>query len=245
MTTATGRETLQQTIEAVYAQFAQYRLWQLPDACPCCITPEENATLWTVALRELTDEQLQLYAFKAMTTWGSAVDFQHFLPRLLELITYPESKIDKDAFLGKMEMAGWATWPIGEQATVQRMLLEWWTWHIQHECFHEELIAGWLVRFLGSIEPLLARWEVSFDNWSFENLVETIIHSPSLLRTIKRINSEPALVAACQVQLSKWLQTKLPLLESGFFLFEPLNPEFAQRVSWAYDMVLANQQNKA
>jgi hypothetical protein len=80
-----------------------------------------------VALRELADAQLGRYAFKAMTTWGNMADYQHFLPRLLKLITYSDSDIEKDVLWGKMEMAGWATWSAAEHAAVRAVLLEWWT----------------------------------------------------------------------------------------------------------------------
>jgi hypothetical protein len=95
------------------------------------------------------------------------------------------------------------------------------------------------------LEPLLARRKISFDNWSCENLIETIVHSSSLLKTSKYSHPSPVLGSASHVQLSNWLQTKLPLVEAGFLHFEPLNPEFSQRVSRAYDILLTNQLGKA
>lgn len=101
-------------LEQVYRRFARYRLRQPLEACPCCITPAENALLWTVPLRQLSEEQLRRYAFKAITTWGSAEDFRYFLPRLLHLASQPASKIDKEVSSVK---SGWRAGQRGRPPT--------------------------------------------------------------------------------------------------------------------------------
>lgn len=53
-------------------------------ACPCCVSGQMKHAL-TGPRKLLTAERLGRYAFKAMTTWGSAEDYEHYLPRILEL----------------------------------------------------------------------------------------------------------------------------------------------------------------
>ncbi|WP_426491562.1 hypothetical protein [Hymenobacter sp. 102] len=124
-----------EALSALYAIFSHPRLSQLPEACPCCITAAENIVLCTVPLADLSEAQLQRYAFKAMTTWGNTTDFRYFLPRLLELSLRPDADIEKETVFCKLELAGWTSWPAAEQAAIREALLTWWAHHIQHECF--------------------------------------------------------------------------------------------------------------
>ena len=60
-------------------------------------------------LRDLTDTDLKKYAFKALTTWGNADDFRHFLPRLFELeAVHPQrivGLVDPEILFGKLAYA--------------------------------------------------------------------------------------------------------------------------------------------
>ncbi|GGG32567.1 hypothetical protein [Hymenobacter glacieicola] len=223
----------------VYRQFSRYRLHQLPDACPCCITLAENTILWMVPLPELSEQQLRRYAFKAMTTWGNTNDFRYFLPRLLELVIQPESEIDKEVFFGKIIQAGWAAWPTADREAVRIFIRAWWSHHIQHECFFEnELLAG-LIALLGSLDPLLATWKISFANWSFENLINLVEYVEVAQSALQRIVPDEALATTSGKQLNLWLIAQLSILEQGFFHYASVNPDFAQRVSRAYTIVAA------
>jgi len=76
---------LNASIEKLYATFARYPLRASMDACPCCVTDEDMGRLCSKELRGLEENDISLYAYKAMTTWGDVEDFKHFLPRIFEL----------------------------------------------------------------------------------------------------------------------------------------------------------------
>ncbi|WP_052695446.1 hypothetical protein [Hymenobacter sp. AT01-02] len=221
-------------LEQVYRRFARYRLRQPLEACPCCITPAENALLWTVPLRQLSEEQLRRYAFKAMTTWGSAEDFRYFLPRLLHLASQPASKIDKEVFFGKIGLAGWATWPPPNQEAVRTFLLAWWQHHIRKEDFFEQELLSGLVALVGNLAPLLAAWQISFADRSFSNLVSLLEYFDDFVPALRRSLPQADLVAASSKQLNQWLVAQLPILEQGFFQYISTDSDFAARISRAH-----------
>jgi hypothetical protein len=226
---------LADAITALYVRFSAHRLRQPPDACPCCISAEENRVLFTVPLADLNEEQLRRYAFKAITTWGNAADFRYFFPRLLELLLCPDSELEKGAFLDKMLYAGWDGWPDAEKAAVRQVLRAWWAQHIQHECFFEEELIGWLIRLTGSIEPLLQAWQPAETDWAFENLVRTVPRLPDLEKHIRVLTPDTA--AHSILTLRRWLSQQASVLEARFFQQEPTNEEFTQAISLAHTLV--------
>lgn len=82
---------LRAAVERLYAVFARY---PLPIRLrPCShgvalrwIAYDAEQALYVRPLRDLTAADLHAYAQNAVTTWGDAFAFQHFLPWLLELI---------------------------------------------------------------------------------------------------------------------------------------------------------------
>ncbi len=114
-------------IEDLFAIFAAYPLQPVVHGCPHCITEHDNALLHSRPLRRLTWVELERYAFKALTTWGSVEDFKHFLPRLFELIAgEEESVIDSEVLVGKLAVGQWASWPAAEQGAIRSFLMAWW-----------------------------------------------------------------------------------------------------------------------
>ena len=80
-------------------------------------------------LRELSVDDLQIYYFKAMTTWGEVTDFKYFLPRVFELLA--ELPIDFNCFdewvtLNKLNYGKYSSWPKDEQEAVHQFLLAFW-----------------------------------------------------------------------------------------------------------------------
>ena len=74
-------------------------------------------------LEELTPEDLEWYAFKAITTFGTVNDFKHFLPRLFELLAYERDfPVDPEVVFGKLPYASWRDWPPMEQRAIDDYL---------------------------------------------------------------------------------------------------------------------------
>lgn len=116
--------SLARAVEQVYAAFAGERPDTLADACPCCVEPEEVRALLATSLRELTAAALERYAGKAMTTWGTAGDYRHFLPRILELVALGQADgshgLSWLVIAGRLSLAGGERpWSASESAALR------------------------------------------------------------------------------------------------------------------------------
>jgi hypothetical protein len=117
---------LRDAIERLYELFAKYPLPADTKPCPCCHTPDDEASLRAKPLRDLKAEQLDKYAGDALLVWGDVNVFKHFLPRIFELVViipdaayaFPNPEIVFSKFLH----GEWRTWPKEEQAAVERFL---------------------------------------------------------------------------------------------------------------------------
>lgn len=78
---------LQETIDRSYKVFANYKPERPLDVCTdCCMTLEEENTLATLPLKEITPEQLAKYNDSAKPAKTSIEEVKYFLPRYFDLI---------------------------------------------------------------------------------------------------------------------------------------------------------------
>jgi len=85
------------------------------------VNPSDERGLHRVPLRELTVDDLEMLAFRAMTTFGDEQDYRHFLPRILELASFgrtPHIGFDLWLIGNKLTYGRWTTWPADEQAAI-------------------------------------------------------------------------------------------------------------------------------
>ena len=79
------------------------------------------------SLRALGADDLDRYVRKAMTTWGDANDFRHFLPRVLELaVDDADSFVEIEIIFGKLAYADWTRWPAAERTVIESFLSRRW-----------------------------------------------------------------------------------------------------------------------
>jgi hypothetical protein len=112
-------------VEELYTAFAAYPLRDYIPGCEHCVDITLEVPLHANPLRLLSADDLNLYAFKAMTTWGELEDFKHFLPRLLELAA-SDHQFDHDYVAYKLDYARWQSWPQEERHAIVRYLLALW-----------------------------------------------------------------------------------------------------------------------
>ena len=111
----------------LYETFARYPLKPRIDGCPHCELEAAESALHRTTLRDLGWEELGVYPFKAMTTFGDLDDYKHFLPRILELyaIDGGAARYDVSVLLGKLQYAEWESWPAAERVAVRAFLRAW------------------------------------------------------------------------------------------------------------------------
>lgn len=157
-------EPLRAAIEHLYRVFAGYPLNPNMDGSPMYHElPEWNRQLATKPLRELTADELSVFYFKVMTTWGGVDDFRHFLPRIFELLTDFRTYWEEWVALDKLNYGHWRTWPALEQAAVCAYLVAFWEEVLTTP---DELMDAFCGEYFGAIanvypdlSELLRRWE--------------------------------------------------------------------------------------
>jgi hypothetical protein len=122
--------SVEPAIAQLYQAFRSYRRRTTIGACPHCVGRADQDRIASVALHHLSPEQLARYAFKAITTWGQAVDYKHFLPRILEISTGNAVALwpgfDLSVIAGKLALADWRSWPVAEQTAVRDVFAAVW-----------------------------------------------------------------------------------------------------------------------
>ena len=85
---AVSNTGLHESIEQLYAALEKYPLNCKMNGSPLYHDLARwNQVLSAKSLRNLSVDDLRIYYFKAMTTWGDINDFKHFLPRIFELLS--------------------------------------------------------------------------------------------------------------------------------------------------------------
>jgi hypothetical protein len=120
-------DQLGEATAALYEVFGRYSLKSMIACCPHCELGSAEAKLRARPLRQLTWDDLGVYVFKAMTTFGDEQDFKHFLPRILELFAIdPENAhYDLNIVFRKLEYASWTEWPEAERRVVHGYVRAW------------------------------------------------------------------------------------------------------------------------
>jgi len=210
------------------------------DSCPCCVDDTHKQQLSAAPLRELTEEQLDTYTWKAMTTWGEVDDFKHFLPRIFELTAMSDFTADLTVF-SKLKYAEWDKWAAEEKETVVSFLVALWHYNtISKVYFNKELFVE-AVNRSNNINLLLSNWVVSTDNTSIRNFVNFVYYHLNDLA--QPANLFKLITPEDRKQTISWATKQLPVLENAFFHFEKNDPEFAQEISNALYILEHNTTN--
>lgn len=159
---------LREAIEHLYKVFNKYPANPNMDGSPMYHDLAQwNRALLAKPLRELSidkgDEDLVVYYFKAMTTWGNVNDFKHFLPRIFELLTTIPRGIEEWVALNKLHYGHYETWPAVEQAAVHRFLLAFWQMLLNEE---SEWIDALFFNYFPSIASVFPDFNILLELWA-------------------------------------------------------------------------------
>lgn len=153
-------EPLRAAIEQLYRVFARYPLNPNMDGSPIhADLAKWNAQLAAKLLRELTEDDLVIFYFKVLTTWGEEKDFKHFLPRILELLTTFPMGWEEWVALDKLNYGHWSTWPETEQQAICDYLWAFWEYILTTADTLADWFCGNYSNVYPGFEKLLRRWE--------------------------------------------------------------------------------------
>jgi hypothetical protein len=123
----TGFSAMDASLELLYSVYARYPLPEHTDFCDHCVSPDDIAKVRSKPLRDLTADDLEVYAQKGLSTWGDLAEFKHFLPRLLELATREDDfgSLHSWSVLNKVGVRS-ADWPHDERKAIRGFIDAWW-----------------------------------------------------------------------------------------------------------------------
>lgn len=200
------------------------------DSCPCCVDDTHKRQLSAAPLRELTEEQLDTYTWKAMTTWGGVDDFKHFLPRIFELTAMSDFTADLTVF-SKLKYAEWDKWAAEEKEAVVTFLIALWHYNTSSKKYFNKELFVEAVNRSNNINLLLSNWIVSTDNTSIRNFVNFVYYHLNDLA--QPANLFKLITPENRKQTISWAIRQLPVLEKAFFQYETIHTEFAGEISEA------------
>ncbi len=143
-----------EAVKQLYKVFKRYRFTDMEGdpAFPGFCDP---APLLAEPLGVLPREAFETFAWKAVTTWGTADDLRHFLPRMLELLAEEGDAhpLETWALFGKIAYAKWRTWPKEEQSAIENYVEFRW-----FELLHQPVS---IPKACGTLQPYLLPWSES------------------------------------------------------------------------------------
>ncbi|MEO1625957.1 MAG: hypothetical protein AAFV25_12435 [Bacteroidota bacterium] len=237
-------DRLQQAIEELYRVFSSYpgnpRMQGSPNYGEL---DRWNAELFSKPLRELDEDDLCRYAGKAITTWGTAADYKHFLPRILELTALYRPPYEIWISFDRLEMAHWRTSAEEEQLAITEYLLA--LFDLLLEDSSPLAVTNFpdyfstIAYYHADMAGLLRLWEDKRTEASYVHLTELVLEQHDLLFRKGKLDGFQKTDRGVD-QLTAWLRSDglLTQLEDAFFQHE--SKEFAERLSWAIQL-LENQ----
>ena len=220
---------LEIAIEKLYKTFAVYPFKSTIEGCPCCVSGSDKEKIHSKQLKELEEDDLSRYAFKAISTWGNIEDFKHYLPRIFELLSTTDFIVDTFVVLGKLEYGDWKTWPDNEQKAINDFLLTWWQDLIKSKSYFDLEAFIEIYKLTGSIDEILLRWTIDFNNNSFVNYIELVQDYYSDL--CRKRNDFKELKEKDADKLLTWIRSNSEFFESGFFHFDKTDKDMAEKIS--------------
>jgi hypothetical protein len=143
-------------IEHLYEAFSRYGRPRQLEGCPCCTSPTQAEPLVRKPLRTLSGAELEHYALKALTTWGTLDDYKYFIPRILELTDDGNLFCDIEITFDKFQYGDFRDWPANEQEAVRDFIVCAWRETVQpFDTFRADAIICGAARLLEDVTPLL------------------------------------------------------------------------------------------
>lgn len=198
--------SLAESINKLYAAFADQPQPRNIEGCPCCIDRKGISTLLSKQLRDLTPHELTRYAASAFLTVGDVSDFLYFLPRIIEIAAtdhawYPEPEIVGRA----IAMTSPQNWPPRRRQAMDELLHA-----IVHNAIDEReyfKLDSWLcaiARMGWLVEPLL-----KIVGESREAMLEYFSHNEKELRRGRLANPFWELPNQGHDAIVEWFRTEV------------------------------------
>lgn len=237
-------DRLKISIKKLYDIFAKYQGLSKLEGSPLYDDLETwNKQIRSKKLRELTDDDLSLFAGKVILTWGDENDYRFYLPRILELTAELKTPYDIWTLYSRLEDANWKTWNADEQTAINDFTIELWNnllidnsekaeWEFK-DYFHS------IAYFYPDFTEILKVWETNNSFASIKHLTNYIFEERQHLFDNNYMDSIQKNTKNIE-QFKTWLTSNniLKKIEKAFYDNE--KKEIAERLSWV-EQILTNE----
>lgn len=205
-----------------------------------------NDELFSKSLTELTEDDLSRFTGKAITTWGNANDYKHFLPRIFELTAELKTPYEIWIAFDKLTLAEWNKWTENEQAVIQEFMIALWESILNDNSekakweFKDYFSA--IAHFYPNFTDLLYVWDKSESKASIKHLSDFIVDEQTALFDRKKISGFLDQKENAEEFIFWILSDKmLNKVQQKYFEFE--TESFAEKISWA-EQIIVNERKK-
>ena len=237
-------DNLKISIEKLYDIFAKYQGLSKLEGSPLHDDLETwNKQIRSKKLRELTDDDLSLFAGKVILTWGDENDYRFYLPRILELTAELKTPYDIWTLYSRLEDANWKTWHSDEQTAINEFTIELWNnlltdnsekaeWEFK-DYFHS------IAYFYPDFSEILKVWETNDSFGSIKHLTNYIFEERQHLFDNNYIDSIEKNTKNIE-QFKTWLTSDNILKKTEKAFYDNEKKEIAERLSWV-EQILTNE----
>ncbi len=205
-----------------------------------------NKELFSKPLRKLDENDLSRFTGKAITTWGTANDYKHFIPRIFELTAELRTPYEIWIAFDKLTLAGFQNWAEEEQKVIHEFMIALWESIVNDNSekakweFKDYFSA--IAHFYPNFTDLLNIWIQSESKAGIKHLVEFIVDEQTVLFNRKKISGFYDQKENAE-ELIDWILSDKTLdkLEQKYFEFE--TESFSDKISWA-EQIITNQRKR-
>lgn len=236
---------LVKSIELLYSVFAKYPAPDMTGSPLHADLASWNKKLLSIPLRELSPGDLSRFTGKAMTTWGSARDYKHFLPRIFELTAeWRTPSYDIWIAFDKLNLAEWNTWAEKEQQAVHEFLLALW----ESALNDNSKTAEWEFKeYFSAIAHFYPRFTDLLDVWTASKAKSAVKHLANFILNAHQILFYKFKIPGFYDQEENahefvdWILSDaiLDKVQRAFFEFE--KESFAEEISWAEQVIVTER----
>lgn len=229
-------ERLNTSIETLYTVFERYQGKSKLEGSPL----HADLDLWrnklrSKKLRDLTDEDLSLFAGKVISTWGDESDFRCYLPRMLELTALLKTPYEIWIRYSKLEDARWKDWESAEQISINEFTIALWDNLLRDDSDRADLefkdYFHAIAYFYPNFSEVLMVWETNDSFASIKHLVEYVFSENQNLFEKNFIPGREKNKKNIE-EFKRWLTSDKIIQKVEGAFFDHGQEEIGEKISW-------------
>ena len=234
-------ERLENSVENLYETFEKYHSGPTMSGSPNYDDLRTwNRLIFKKPLRELDEDDLSRFTGKAITTWGNANDYKHFLPRIFELTAELKTPYEIWIAFEKLNLAEWNNWTENEQKVIHEFMISLWEFIVNNDSEKAEWefkdYFSSVAHFYPKFSDLLDIWTESKSKAGIKHLAEFIVSEQTTLFDRKKISGFHDKKENSD-ELINWILSDEILNKVQQKYFEYETDKISEKISWAEQII--------